>query len=474
MNPAAPVAALPTEDIARPGLRRILVANRGEIALRIVRACHSQGLEAVVAVSLADVDSSAARLAGAQVQIGPAPPQESYLSIDRLVDAARRTGCDAVHPGYGFLSERAAFARACIDAGLVFVGPSPEAIAAMGDKITANSIARAAGVPCMPSSGALADAEAAGIEASRIGYPVLVKASAGGGGRGMRVVREPGQLPAAFAAAQAEAEAAFGDGTLYVERLIDRARHVEIQVMGDRHGRVVHLGERECSTQRRHQKLLEEAPSPAITPAQRAAMAASAVALARQVGYHGAGTVEFVLDDRDGQFFFLEMNTRIQVEHPVTEMVTGIDLVAEQLRVAAGLPLSFSQDEVVVRGHAIECRINAEDPDKHFLPRPGLVRRWQPPVGEGVRCDSHCHDGFTVTPHYDSLLAKLIVHAPTRAEAVARMRQALAELVIEGPATTTPFHQALLSHIDFASGGVTTRWVEEVFLPERAALRRRT
>ncbi|MCU0940771.1 MAG: ATP-grasp domain-containing protein [Burkholderiaceae bacterium] len=433
--PPFPAPALP----GLPGLKRVLIANRGEIAVRVARACRALGLEAVAAVSEADAGSLAARLAGRQVVIGPPPPAQSYLAIERLVDAALRSGCDAVHPGYGFLSERAAFAQACLDAGLVFVGPTPAAIAAMGDKITAAKLA--------------AD-------------------SAGGGGRGMRVVREASQMDSAFAGAQAEAQAAFGDGTLYVEKLIERARHVEIQLMADRHGHVVHLGERECSTQRRHQKLIEESPSPAVDAAQRAAMGEAAVALARRVGYQGAGTVEFVLDDRDGRFYFLEMNTRIQVEHPVTEMVTGIDLVAEQLRVAAGLPLSFTQAQVATRGHAIECRINAEDPERNFLPRPGVVARWAPPQGEGIRCDSHCHDGYTVTPYYDSLLGKLIVHAPTRALAIERMRDALQRLQVEGPATTAPFHGAVLAHEDFRAGRVTTRWVEELFLPQRKAAAR--
>ena len=452
-----------------PGLHRVLVANRGEIALRIVRACHAVGIQAVVAVSAADVDSQAAQLAGQQELIGPAPAGDSYLSIERLIEAARRSGCDAVHPGYGFLSERAAFARACGDAGLIFVGPSPEAIEAMGDKISAAQLAQAANVPRVPGSGALVDVAAALQAAAVIGYPVLVKASAGGGGRGMRIVSEPSQMPAAFASATNEAQAAFGDGRLYAEKLIERARHVEIQVFGDRHGHIVHLGERECSTQRRHQKLIEESPSPAITPAQRAAMGDCAVTLARQVGYYGAGTVEFVLDDEDGSFYFLEMNTRIQVEHPVTEMVTGIDLVAEQLRVAAGLPLSFTQQDIVLSGHAIECRINAEDPDRNFLPRAGVVKRWTAPTGEGVRCDSHCHDGYTITPHYDSLLAKIIVHAPTRTEAIARMRSALTHLQVDGVATTAGLHHDMLGHQDFSAGSVTTRWVEASFLPERKA-----
>lgn len=448
-------------------LRRVLVANRGEIAVRIVRACHALGLEAVVAVSDADAGGLASRLAGAEVRIGPAPAAQSYLDIERLVAAAVESGCQAVHPGYGFLSERAGFARACAQAGLVFVGPSPEAIEAMGDKIAATRMAAAAGVPRVPGSGALPDLAAAEAEAARIGYPVLLKASAGGGGRGMRIVREPAQLATAFASASAEAGAAFGDATLYVEKLIERARHVEIQLMGDRHGALVHLGERDCSTQRRHQKLIEESPSPRLDAATREAMAQAALALARAVRYHGAGTVEFVLDEASGAFYFLEMNTRIQVEHPVTEMVSGLDLVAEQLRVAAGLPLSFTQEDVRLQGHALECRINAEDPARNFLPRPGTVTRFVAPTGEGVRCDSHAHDGLVVTPYYDSLLAKLVVHAPIRDEAIARMRQALAELVVEGVATTAAFHRELLAHPDFVARGVCTRWVEEVLMPQR-------
>lgn len=467
-DPLLPLFALPVPS-GLPGMRRVLVANRGEIAVRVVKACQTLGIEAVAAVSEADIDCLAARLAGRQVVIGPPPPAQSYLSVERLVEAARLSGCDAVHPGYGFLSERAAFAQACRDAGLVFIGPTPEAIRSMGDKITAARLAAEAGVPRVPGSDAVSDAEVAHAVAERIGYPVLVKASAGGGGRGMRVVRDRSQMAAAFASATAEATAAFGDGTLYVEKLIERARHVEIQLMADRHGQVVHLGERECSTQRRHQKLIEESPSPALAPAQREAMGAAAVALAQRVGYEGAGTVEFVLDDSDGRFYFLEMNTRIQVEHPVTEMVTGIDLVAEQLRVAAGLPLSFSQAELAQNGHAIECRINAEDPDRNFLPRPGVVARWSPPQGAGIRCDSHCHDGYTVTPYYDSLLGKLIVHAPTRAQAIDLMIGALQDLQVEGPATTAPFHRAVLAHEDFAAGRVTTRWVEDTFIPQRKA-----
>ncbi len=462
---------MPTAKYHRP-IRRVLVANRGEIAVRIVRACQSLGIEAVAAVSQADVDSLAVQLAGHHVLIGPAPAAESYLRSDHLVAAALASQCDAVHPGYGFLSERAAFAQACEAAGLVFIGPSPQAIAAMGDKISATRLAAAAGVPRVPGTGAMPDAETASVHAARIGFPVLVKAAAGGGGRGMRAVHAAADMPAAFASAQAEAQAAFGDGTLYVEKLIERARHIEIQVLGDRHGHVVHLGERECSTQRRHQKLIEEAPSPALDGDTRARMGDCAVALARCVGYFSAGTVEFVLDEQDGSFYFLEMNTRIQVEHPVTEMVTGIDLVAEQIRIAGGAPLALQQSELVLRGHAIECRINAEDPDRNFLPRPGLVRAWRSPAGEGVRCDTHCTSGTTITPHYDSLLAKLIVHAPTRAQAIDKMRQALSDLHVDGPATTAAFHREVLAHADFQAGRVTTRWVEQVFMPARQIARK--
>lgn len=448
-------------------IRRILIANRGEIAVRVLRACHALGIEGIAAVSEADADSLVARLADDVAVIGPAPAAQSYLRADLLVQAAKDHGCDAVHPGYGFLSERAAFAQACADADLLFIGPSPRAIEAMGDKITAVALATKAGVPRVPGSGAVVNPEHARQVAGEIGYPVLLKATAGGGGRGMRIVRSEHEVDAAFKSAESEAQAAFADGTLYVEKFIDNARHIEIQLIGDQHGNVVHLAERECSTQRRHQKLIEEAPSPALDAQTRARMGECAVQLARNVGYFSAGTIEFVVDARDNSFYFLEMNTRIQVEHPVTEMVTGIDLVAEQIRVASGLPLSFTQDDVRLNGHAIECRINAEDPDRNFLPRTGQVTDWQPPEDVGVRVDSHCYSGWTVTPHYDSLLAKLIVHAPTRGEAISRMRKALSDLKVTGPATTALFHREVLAHPDFEGGRVTTRWVEEVFIPER-------
>ena len=455
--------------VAKHDIRRVFVANRGEIAVRVIRACRSLGIEAVVGVSEADTETLAAKMADQVVVLGPPLAAESYLRADRIVEAALQTGCDAVHPGYGFLSERSSFVRACVDAGLVFVGPSADAIDAMGDKITAVGLAQKAGVPRVPGSGALSDVAHAQRIGAEIGYPVLIKATAGGGGRGMRIVRDESELESLMSSASNEARSAFGDATLYMEKFIEHARHIEIQVMADMHGNVVYLGERECSTQRRHQKLIEEAPSPAVDEAMRRAMGECAVSLTRNAEYCGAGTIEFVVDQRDNRYFFLEMNTRIQVEHPVTEMITGFDLVAEQIRVAAGLPLSFTQADVQLQGHAIECRINAEDPDRNFLPRPGLISRWDVPTGEGIRVDSHCYAGYTVPPYYDSLLGKLIVHAPTREQAIARMRQALGGLRVEGPSTTAPFHDAVLAHDDFMNGKVTTRWVEETFLPERKA-----
>lgn len=450
-------------------IRRVFVANRGEIAVRVIRACQALGIESVAGVSEADRDSLAARIADAVEVIGPASASESYLHLGRILDAAQRSGCDALHPGYGFLSERPALARACMEAGLVFIGPSPEAIEQMGDKITAVKLAEAAGVPRVPGSGALANTAQAMELARDIGYPVLMKATAGGGGRGMRVVRDESELPAAMESASSEAKAAFGDGTLYLEKFIEHARHIEIQVLGDQFGTVVHLGERECSTQRRHQKLIEESPSPVVTPELREEMGRCAVQLARNVRYTGAGTVEFVLDEAERRFYFLEMNTRIQVEHPVTELVTGIDLVAEQIRIAQGLPLSFTQESVALQGHAIECRINAEDFNRNFLPKPGQITKWAPPEGAGVRLDSHCYPGYAVPPNYDSLLAKLIVHAADRPTAIERMREALAAFSIEGIPSTIPFHQEVLQDPAFMEARVTTRWVEQRFLPDRKA-----
>ena len=452
--------------IATHDIRRVFVANRGEIAVRVIRACRSLGMESVIGVSEADTATLGAEMADACVVIGPPSASDSYLRADKIVAAALAANCDAIHPGYGFLSERASFATACRDAGLVFIGPSPEAIAAMGDKIRAVSLAEKAGVARVPGSGALKDVAQAAQRAADIGYPVLIKASAGGGGRGMRVVRAADEVDAQFRSAASEAQSAFGDPTLYLEKFIERARHIEIQVMADAHGHVVHVGDRECSTQRRHQKLIEEAPAPRLPAATRLAMGECAVRLARQADYCGAGTVEFVVDERDGRFYFLEMNTRIQVEHPVSEMVTGIDLVAEQIRIACGLPLSFTQSQIQTQGHAIECRINAEDPAHGFRPSPGLISRWEVPAGEGIRFDSHAFAGYTVPPYYDSLIGKLIVHAGTRALAIVRMQQALRALRVGGIATTVPFHQAVMAHDDFLGAGVTTRWVEETFLPQ--------
>ncbi|HSW19225.1 MAG TPA: acetyl-CoA carboxylase biotin carboxylase subunit [Ramlibacter sp.] len=450
--------------MSKPPFKRVFVANRGEIAVRIIRACHSLGCETVVAVSAADRDSMAARLATRAVCVGPASAKESYLSADALVTAALGTGCEAVHPGYGFLSERAAFSRLCQDNGLAFIGPTPEAIESMGDKLTALRIADEAEVPRVPGSDRVTTIEKARADAERIGYPFLFKASAGGGGRGMRLVRNSGELEGAMSSAAAEAQAAFGDSTLYMEKYIESARHIEIQIMADQHGHVVHLGERDCSTQRRHQKLIEEAPSAFISAATRKRLAQAAVRLAKRVGYRGAGTVEFVYDEKTEEAYFLEMNTRIQVEHPVTEMVTGIDLVAEQIRIAAGEPLSFSQEDVKLTGHAIECRINAEDVARNFMPGPGRIAAWTAPTGEGVRVDTHCESGYLVPPYYDSLMAKLIVHGKDRAEAIERMRQSLRAFVVEGVPTTIAFHHDVLSHADFSAGRVNTRWVEERFL----------
>jgi acetyl-CoA carboxylase biotin carboxylase subunit len=438
---------------------RVLVANRGEIALRIVRACRDEGLESVAVYSDADRYAPFVRAADRSVRIGPAPPAESYLHIDRLIDAARQSGADAVHPGYGFLSERAAFAEAVTRAGLVFVGPPASAIAAMGDKTSARRLMAAAGVPIVPgSNGALSDPAEAAAVAKDLGFPVLVKAAAGGGGKGMRVVHDPHDLPAALAAASSEATKSFGDGAVYLEKYVERPRHVEIQILAD-HQRTVHLGERECSIQRRHQKLVEESPSVAVTPALRERMGAAAVTAAAAVGYRGAGTCEFLLD-AGGEFYFLEMNTRIQVEHPVTEAVYGVDLVREQLRIARGMPMSVPTHPVTPRGWAIECRITSEDPANGLLPSAGTIRWMRAPSGPGVRWESGVEAGSEVTLFYDSMLAKLIVHAADRPSAIDVMRRALAELVMVGVATNVPFHRRLLADADFLAGRVDIQFLE--------------
>jgi len=441
-------------------IESLLIANRGEIAVRVVRAARELGVRTVAVYSEPDRLAPHVLAADEAYPIGPAPSTESYLRVDRILEAARLSGARAIHPGYGFLAERAAFARAVQEAGLVFVGPPADTIAAMGDKTEARRRMRDAGVPIVPGLVAPVGDVGAATEAARdIGYPILLKAAAGGGGKGMRAVAEERDLPRAFEAARREAMAAFGDGAIYLERFLERPRHVEIQVLGDGHGNVVHLGERECSIQRRHQKLVEEAPSPVLKPVERAAMGESAVKAAKAVGYVGAGTVEFLF--QDGEFFFLEMNTRLQVEHPVTELVTGIDIVAWQLRVASGESLDFAQEEVRLVGHAIECRLTSEDPFRGFLPSTGTITELQVPTGPGVRWDGGIHAGFQVGLHYDPLLAKLIVHAPTRGAAIARMARALDELVIAGVDTSTPFHRRLMEEPDFADGVLSIRYLEE-------------
>ncbi len=440
-------------------LKRVLVANRGEIALRIVRACQELGIEAVAVYSEVDARSPHVLAADRAVLLGPPPAAESYLRIDRLVEAAVAHDCEAVHPGYGFLAERAPFARAVEEAGLIFIGPPASAIEAMGDKTRARQAMTEAGVPVVPgTTEALGDAGTAAEAAAEIGYPVMLKAAAGGGGKGMRVVREPAEVGPAYEAASREAQAAFGDGTVYLERFLDGPRHIEIQVLADHHGHVIHLGERECSIQRRHQKLIEESPSPVMTPGLRARMGEAAVAAAAAVGYRNAGTVEFLY--QDGAFYFLEMNTRIQVEHPVTELVTGVDLVQWQLRVAAGEPLSLPQDEIEWRGHAIECRITSEDPAHGFLPSSGRIELLHLPAGPGVRWDGGIQEGDEVSLFYDPLLAKLIVHGPTRAAAIERMKRALHELRVVGVETSAPFLRRVLSEPDFVAGDIDIRYLE--------------
>lgn len=440
-------------------VERVLVANRGEIALRIIRACHVSGIEAVVPYSTADTDAHWVRLADDSRHIGGSPAQKSYLDVDAVLAAAREMRVDAVHPGYGFLAENAEFARAVQGLGLTFIGPSAEVIDAMGNKAQARATAAEAGVPVVPGSGPLADVDTALREAEAVGYPVLIKASAGGGGRGIRPVASPQELAEVFDAARAEASGVFGDGTLYLERTVSEARHIEVQVLADIHGNVVHLFERDCSVQRRRQKLLEEAPAPGLSAELRSEVAAEAVRLARHVGYVGAGTVEFLVEP-SGQVYFMEMNTRIQVEHPLTECVTGVDLVAEQLRIASGASLSFLQSDIESTGAAVEVRINAEDPDHDFAPTPGELTTFIVPGGPGVRVDTGFVAGDTISPFYDSLLAKVICWGADREQALARARQALAELEIDGVSSTKALHQRLLDDPGFGSGAVDVEWLE--------------
>jgi acetyl-CoA carboxylase, biotin carboxylase subunit len=447
-------------------LSRVLVANRGEIAVRVIRACSAEQAASVLAASEADRDSLPAKLADHVVVIGPASATASYLSLPAVVGAALLTECDSLHPGYGFLSERPELAEACSAHGIRFVGPPANVIRRGGDKIAARDLARRLGIPVSAGSGLVADAAAAAAAACRAGYPVLLKAAGGGGGRGMLRVRSEAEVPRAFELASTESLAAFGDGRLYLECYLEHARHVEVQVLADTHGSVIHLGDRDCSCQRRHQKLVEEAPAASITAALRGQMQEAAVTLMRALGYVGAGTVEFLVDEARGGFTFLEVNARVQVEHPVTEMVTGIDIVREQLRIAAGEPLSVAQRDIRLSGHAIEFRINAEAPHLGFTPSPGRIEVWDPPAGAGIRIDTHCYPGYRVPPHYDSLLAKLICHGSTRDEALGRAADALDAFRIEGVATTLPLHRSVVRHADVRGNRVSTRWLEESFLPE--------
>jgi acetyl-CoA carboxylase, biotin carboxylase subunit len=448
--------------------RKILIANRGEIALRVIRACRELGIRTVAVYSQADRESLHVRFADEDVCIGPPPARESYLNIPRIIAAAEITGADAIHPGYGFLAENAEFSEICGRSEITFIGPTPQQIRLMGDKASARRSMRDVGVPIVPGTDAIANPEDALDAAKEVGFPVLIKAAAGGGGKGMRVARHADEFVRQFTMARNEAGAAFGDESVYIEKYLARPRHIEFQILGDQHGRIVHLGERDCSVQRRHQKLIEEAPSPALTPELRERMGAAAVAGARAIEYVGAGTIEFLLDE-DGSFYFMEMNTRIQVEHPVTEVTTGYDLIKEQIRAAAALPLSIEEGPVVLRGHAIECRINAENPDRDFAPSPGVIHAFHPPGGPGVRLDTHVYAGYRVPPFYDSLLAKLIVHGSDRNEALARMRNALSSFVLEGVHTTIPFLLEVMNHPDFVAGEFDTKFLERMVLEKAQA-----
>jgi acetyl-CoA carboxylase biotin carboxylase subunit len=442
---------------------KILIANRGEIALRIIRACKELGIKTVPVHS--DVHSQAlhVKVADESICIGPAPSMKSYLNMQAIISAAEVSDAEAIHPGYGFLSENAEFAEICGNCGINFIGPTPENIRLMGDKIAARQSVTKVGVPILPGTKeGVRTVEDAKKIAGEIGYPVIIKATAGGGGKGMKVVHSPASLANAYATARTEAQAAFGNPDVYIEKYCERPRHVEIQIMADKFGHVIHLGERDCSIQRRHQKLLEEAPCPVLTPELRQRMGDCAVAAAKAVGYSSVGTMEFLLDSK-GNFFFMEMNTRVQVEHPVTEMVTGIDIVKEQIRIAYGQPLRFKQEDIKINGHSIECRINAEHPFK-FTPSPGKITGYHTPGGLGVRVDSAVYDQYTVLPHYDSLIAKLIVHAETREEAIKRMARALDEYIIEGIKTTIPFHQRIMTHKEFIEGNIDTGFLERVDL----------
>jgi len=446
-------------------LKRLFVANRGEIAVRILRTARRLGLETVLGVSAADTESLGAEMADRVVVLGPAPSAKSYLDVRLVVHAAKGTGCDALHPGYGFLSEKPELSRLCESEGLAFVGPRAETIEALGDKLSARTLARETGVRTVPGTDHMASVRDAQAAAAELGFPVVMKASAGGGGRGMFKATGPRELEASFDKASREAESAFGDGRLYLERFVERARHVEVQIIGDGAGHVVHFGERDCSVQRRYQKLIEEAPASAVPDATRARLHEAALRLTGFAKYRNAGTVEFLYDvDRD-DFYFIEVNSRIQVEHPVSEEITGEDLIALQLRVAAGDGLGLQQNDIKISGHAIECRINAEDPKNGFAPAPGRITRWQAPRGEGIRLDTHARQGYLVPPFYDSMIGKLIAHGGDRAQAISRMRAAIDTFTLEGPKTTLPLAGAIVGHPDFRSNHITTRWLEDIGLP---------
>ncbi|MDA8430722.1 MAG: acetyl-CoA carboxylase biotin carboxylase subunit [Geobacteraceae bacterium] len=442
---------------------KILIANRGEIAIRIIRACKEMGIKTVAVYSQADSQSLHVKLADESVCIGPAPSALSYLNINAIISAAELTDAEAIHPGYGFLSENANFAEICEKCGITFIGPSADSMRIMGDKISARQAVIKQGVPILPGTKeGVHSVEDAVKVAKEIGFPVIIKATAGGGGRGMKIVHSQAALPNAFATARAEAQAGFGNPEVYIEKYCEQPRHVEIQILADKHGNVIHLGERDCSIQRRHQKLIEEAPSTVVTPEIRKAMGEAAVRAASAVGYNSVGTIEFLVD-KSNNFYFMEMNTRVQVEHPVTEMVTGVDIVREQIRSAAGLPLRYKQEDIQIRGHSIECRINAEDSFK-FTPCPGKITAYHPPGGPGVRVDSFVYDQYSVVPHYDSLIGKLIVHADTREDAIKRMSRALDEYIIEGIKTTVFFHKRIMAHKDFIEGNIDTSFLERIVL----------
>ena len=439
--------------------KKILIANRGEIALRVIRACREMGIQSVAVHSTADANSMAVRLADESVCIGPPQSKDSYLNIPSILTAAAVTGADAIHPGYGFLSENAEFARMIEEHGLVFIGPKPEHIEKMGDKVTAKKTVQELGLPVVPGSKGAVESVEEGLEiCAEAGYPVIIKAASGGGGKGMQVVRSAEEFKEAFTTARREAAANFGDETVYIEKYLEKPRHIEIQIFGDKHGNGIHLGERDCSIQRRHQKLVEEAPSPALTEDERNQIGSLAADVIRKMGYIGAGTIEFLYEN--GEFYFMEMNTRIQVEHPVTEMITGIDLIAEQIRVAAGEPLSITKEKIRLRGHAIEVRINAEDPES-FIPSPGKITQFHAPGGLGVRFDSAIYGGYSIPPYYDSMVGKLIVHGRDRDEAIKRLRRAIVETVVDGIKTTLPLHQWIISEEDFITGNYNIHWLEK-------------